>query len=242
MPRFFVLPEKVGENQIILDGDNAHHIKNVLRLKVGEEVTVCDSCGYDYQSKILQIASDSVIAEILQRQKTVSEPSIAITLYQALPKGDKMDFIVQKCVELGIDRIVPMNTKRCIVKINQKEEKKISRWQKISVSAAKQSGRGKIPEISPVMNFTQALEDASRLSKALIPYELEQTTSLHQLKEDFCGNSIGIFIGPEGGFSVEEIEQAIKAKIMPVTLGKRILRTETAGMVTLAILLYELEK
>lgn len=152
-----------------------------------------------------------------------------------------MELIIQKCVELGVDRIVAVSTKRCIVKLDKKEEKKLVRWQKIAESAAKQSGRGKIPEIATkVLSFSEALGEAKAMDGAIIPYENEQDCGLRSFVEGFSGAEVGVFIGPEGGFTEEEIQTAKDAGVLPVTLGKRILRTETAGMTAIAILLYEL--
>ncbi len=153
-----------------------------------------------------------------------------------------MELIIQKCVELGIDAIVPVETERSIVKLNKKEYKKIERWQKIAEAAAKQTGRGKIPQIGNVLSFEQALQYSKKLDKSIIPYEKEQKTNLKEFIKNFEGKSIGIFIGAEGGFSEQEIVKAVEQNVLPVTLGKRILRTETAGMITTAILIYEIEQ
>lgn len=153
-----------------------------------------------------------------------------------------MELIIQKCVELGVDRIVAVSTERAIVKLDKKESKKLERWQKIAEAAAKQSGRGKIPEIGQqVLKFKEAVAEAKELDGAIIPYEKEQETGIRQFVQGFRGESIGVFIGPEGGFAEEEIALAQENGITPITLGKRILRTETAGMTTAAILLYELD-
>lgn len=239
MPRFFVEPENIKNNIITLYGDDAGHISRVLRSKAGEMLTVCDGTGNDYEAEIIDINEKEVRLEIKEKYFTHSEPSVKITLYQGLPKGDKMELIIQKCVELGVCRIVPVNTERCIVKIDKnKENKKIDRWQKISESAAKQSGRGIVPEISNVMNFKEAVNDALKLDGAIIPYELEQDKGLKKFLDGYKGTTMGIFIGPEGGFAAEEIEKALSNGIMPITLGKRILRTETAGMTAVANTLF----
>lgn len=240
MPKFFVAPNQIQENRIRLSDEDAKHVKTVLRARVGEEITVSDGQGMDYFCRIASM-EDGVLAEVMQKENCLSEPKTKITLYQALPKGDKMEMIIQKCVELGIDRIVAVSTERCIVKLDKKEEKKLERWQKIAEAAAKQSGRGKIPQIAPrVLHFAEALQDAGGLDAALIPYEKEQERGIRSFVTAFSGESIGIFIGPEGGFTAEEIQAAVRQGVLPVTLGKRILRTETAGMAALAILLYEL--
>jgi len=241
MPKFFVTPQQVREKIILLEGEDAKHIKTVLRSKVGETITICDGNGMDYHCKIMNLEDKSVEVEILEKFLCEAEPTVKITLFQGLPKADKMELIIQKCVELGVDRIVAVSTERSIVKLDKKEGKKIERWQKIAEAAAKQSGRGKIPEIGGVLTFSQAVAEAKALDGAFIPYEKETEHGLRQFVSKFSGKSIGIFIGPEGGFGTDEIEKAMGAGILPATLGKRILRTETAGMVTVALLLYELE-
>lgn len=225
----------------MISGEDEKHIKTVLRAREGEEITLCDGMGMDYQCRILSLER-GVLAEIISKMPCETEPKTKITLYQGLPKADKMEWIIQKCVELGVDRIVAVSTERAIVKLDKKEGKKLERWQKIAEAAAKQSGRGKIPEICQrVLKFSEAVTEAAELDGALIPYEKEQERGLRQFVRGFSGESVGIFIGPEGGFSEEEIALAEESGVLPVTLGKRILRTETAGMVTTALLLYELE-
>ena len=242
MPRFFVEPENVKNNIITLYGDDAGHISRVLRSKSGEMLTVCDGTGNDYEAEIIEISEKEVKLEIKETHFTESESAVKITLYQGLPKGDKMELIIQKCVELGVYKIVPVNTERCIVKLDKnKERKKIDRWQKISESAAKQSGRGIVPEIGQVMSFKEAVKEAVTLSGAMIPYELEQERGLKVFLDNFKGETMGIFIGPEGGFAADEIQTALDAGILPVTLGKRILRTETAGMTAIANSLFYLD-
>lgn len=242
MPRFFVTKEQITPEGITISGEDAKHIGKVLRAKCGEEITVCDGAGMDYQCEITAVG-ETVETKILSSQPSQSEPSVEVTLFQGLPKGEKMELILQKCVELGIHTIVPVATEFSIVKLDKKEEKKIQRWQKIAEAAAKQSGRGRIPTVERVMNWKEALSAASQLDGAMIPYEKEQERGLRAFLQDFCGKrTMGIFIGPEGGFSEQEIAMAQQAGIVPVTLGKRILRTETAGMTALAIALYELEE
>lgn len=242
MPRFFVTKEQITPEGITIFGEDAKHISKVLRAKCGEEITVCDGAGMDYQCEITAVG-ETVETKILSSQTSKSEPSVEVTLFQGLPKGEKMELILQKCVELGIHTIVPVATEFSIVKLDKKEEKKIQRWQKIAEAAAKQSGRGRIPSVERVMNWKEALSAASQLDGVMIPYEKEQERGLRSFLQDFRGKrTMGIFIGPEGGFSEQEIAAAQQAGIVPVTLGKRILRTETAGMTALAIALYELEE
>lgn len=241
MPKFFVSKENINDHIITLEGDNAKHIGNVLRAKIGDKITVCDGEGRDYECEIEEITKGSVAAKITDIFSNNNEPSIKITLYQGLPKADKMELVIQKCIEIGIDRIVPVKTEHTVVKLEGKEEKKLQRWNKIAEAAAKQCGRGKIPRVCGIMSFKDAVIEASGLDSAIIPYEKERDNSLKSFAKEFRGESIGIFIGPEGGFSEEEISFAKERGISSVTLGRRILRTETAGLVASVILLYELE-
>lgn len=240
MPKFFFNKNDISRGQMQLFGEDEKHIKTVLRAREGEELTLCDGEGMDYQCRIVSLER-GVLLDILSNEVCETEPKTKITLYQGLPKADKMELIIQKCVELGVDRIVAVSTERAIVKLDKKESKKLERWQKIAEAAAKQSGRGKIPEIGQqVLKFKEAVVEARELDGAIIPYEKEQETGIRQFVQGFQGESIGVFIGPEGGFAEEEIALAQENGITPITLGKRILRTETAGMMTTALLLYEL--
>ena len=241
MPKFFFNKNDICRGQVQLFGEDEKHIKTVLRAREGEEITLCDGEGMDYQCRIASLER-GVLLDILSKEVCETEPKTKITLYQGLPKEDKMELIIQKCVELGVDRIVAVSTERAIVKLDKKESKKLERWQKIAEAAAKQSGRGKIPEIGQqVLKFKDAVAEAKALEGAIIPYEKEQETGIRQFVQGFKGESIGVFIGPEGGFAEEESALARENGITPITLGKRILRTETAGMTTTAILLYELD-
>ena len=241
MPKFFFNKNDISCGQVQLFGEDEKHIKTVLRAREGEELTLCDGEGMDYQCRIASLER-GVLRDILSKEVCETEPKTKITLYQGLPKADKMELIIQKCVELGVDRIVAVSTERAIVKLDKKESKTLERWQKIAEAAAKQSGRGKIPEIGQqVLKFKEAVAEAKELDGAIIPYEKEQETGIRQFVQGFRGESIGVFIGPEGGFAEEEIALAQENGITPITLGKRILRTETAGMTTAAILLYELD-
>lgn len=241
MPKFFVNSENINDHTITLEGENAKHIGNVLRAKKGDIITVCDGEGRDYECEITEITKKEVIAKVIDIFTSDNEPSVKIILYQGLPKADKMELVIQKCIEIGVDRIVPVKTEHTVVKLDGKEDKKIQRWNKIAEAAAKQCGRGKIPVVDNVMTFKEAISEALSLDSAIIPYEKEKENSLKTFAKGFKGKSIGIFIGPEGGFSNDEIDFAISKGVKSVTLGKRILRTETAGLVTSVILLYELE-
>lgn len=241
MPKFFVKSEDINDHTVTLAGENANHIGNVLRAKTGDMITVCDGEGRDYECEITEITKKYVMAKITDIFTNDNEPDIKITLYQGLPKADKMELVIQKCIEIGVDRIVPVKTEHTVVKLDGKEDKKLLRWNKIAEAAAKQCGRGKIPVVDRVMNFKEAVDEGSSLDGAVIPYEKEREHSLKSFAKEFKGRSIGVFIGPEGGFSNAEIEYALDKGVKSVTLGKRILRTETAGLVASVILLYELE-
>lgn len=245
MYRFFVEQDQIEEKVIHITGDDRNHIKNVLRMKIGEEILISSGEKMEYHCAICTMNETEVLAEIRYVQETDLELASKIYLFQGLPKGDKMEFIIQKAVELGVYQVIPVASKRCIVKLDAKKEaSKRRRWEAISESAAKQSKRMVIPEVTRVMSFTEAVEYAGKLDIRLIPYELAKgMTETKQLLESITpGQSIGIFIGPEGGFEEKEVEQAKEAGIRPITLGRRILRTETAGMTILSILMYLLEQ
>ena len=241
MPKFFVNKGQINENRIHITGEDANHIANVLRSKLNDLITVCDGEGTDYECTLVEINKKEIVAEIISSRPNKNEPDIKITLYQSLPKSDKMEFIIQKCIEIGVDRIVPVKTEHTVVKLDKKEDKKLERWKKIAEAAAKQCGRGKIPLVDNILTFKEAISQAKNLDSIIIPYEKQKEGGLKEYVNQFSGKSIGIFIGPEGGFSPQEVSLAIENGAVPVTLGKRILRTETAGLVTCVILLYELE-
>ena len=241
MPKYFVLPESITEDTIVITGEDAKHLATVLRSEKGDCVEVCDGCGTDYCCEITDVDKKEVILKINEKTTCQSEPKTKITLFQGLPKADKMEMIIQKCVELGIEKIVPVATHRAVVKLDKKDSlKKIERWQKIAESAAKQSGRGIIPQIGDVITFKEAVKLGAMAQGAIIPYEHEEKRGIREFVKSFSGSEVAIFIGPEGGFADEEIAVAMENGISSVSLGKRILRTETAGMATVAILLYEL--
>ena len=245
MHRFFAEPGQIGEKEIVITGADVNHIRNVLRMRADEEVLIADGQGAEYRCKLTELGENEVRAQILWKLDGNAELASAITLFQGLPKSDKMDLIVQKCVELGVDRIVPVSTKRAVVKLDAKKEQiRLKRWNTISESAAKQSGRGVIPEVSGVMSFGKALEEAKKLDVLLIPYERAEhmTETRRVMGEIRPGQSVGIFIGPEGGFEESEVEEAVAAGAQAITLGKRILRTETAGLAVMAMLSYLLEE
>lgn len=245
MHRFFAEPGQIGEKEIVITGADVNHIRNVLRMRADEEVLIADGQGAEYRCKLTDLGENEVRAQILWKLDGNAELASAVTLFQGLPKSDKMDLIVQKCVELGVNRIVPVSTKRAVVKLDaKKEETRLKRWNTISESAAKQSGRGVIPEISGVMSFEKALEEAKKLDVLLIPYERAEhmAETRRVMGEIRPGQSVGIFIGPEGGFEESEVEEAVAAGARAITLGRRILRTETAGLAVMAMLGYLLEE
>ncbi len=245
MPRFFVSPEQVSHDDICIRGNDVNHMKNVLRMKPGDEVSVSDGEGTDYFCRVLSLEKDEVRLSIENSWHSYVELPVELYLFQGLPKGDKMELIIQKAVELGAKAVIPVKTERVIVKIDEKkEQKKLSRWNQIAQAAAKQSGRGLIPQVMPIMTFKEALVMASQLDGSLIPYEKAEgmaaaRKTVAELKN--C-KKIGVFIGPEGGFDEKEIELAASAGIRPITLGHRILRTETAGLTMLSILMFEFEE
>ena len=245
MHRFFVEPSQIGEKEIVITGPDVNHIRNVLRMRAGEELLAADGRGSEYRCIVRELQDSEIWAEICWKLSGSAELPSRITLFQGLPKSDKMDLIIQKCVELGVFRIVPVTTKRTVVKLDaKKEESRRKRWTAVSESAAKQSGRGIIPEISGVQSFREAVEEAGELDVCLIPYEkAENMARTREILSGIpAGASIGVFIGPEGGFEEEEVREAMEAGARPITLGRRILRTETAGMAVLAMLGYLLEE
>ncbi len=245
MHHFFVTPDQVQENQIYIVGSDVNHMKNVLRMKVGEKFQVSDGNDKKYVCRIEQMNEEEVQAGILEEMQADTELPSKIYLFQGLPKNDKMELIVQKAVELGVWEVIPVSTKRAVVKLDAKKAlKKVERWNAISESGAKQSGRTIIPKVTSVMTYREALSYAEQLDVVMIPYELAE--GMEETKQFIDaiqpGQSVGVFIGPEGGFEREEVEFAIQKGARPITLGKRILRTETAGLAVLAVLMYHLER
>ena len=247
MQRFFVESYQIQEKEsrITLTGTDLNHMKNVLRMRIGEEVWISDGSEKEYHCTIDEFMEDCAILHILEIEEAGYELPNRIYLFQGLPKGDKMELIIQKAVELGAYSIVPVEMKRCVVKLDAKKaQKKTVRWQQISESAAKQSKRMLIPEVKSVMSWREALAFAKELDVLMVPYELAK--GMRETREIISsirpGQSVGIFIGPEGGFEEEEIQTAMEMGAKPVTLGKRILRTETAGMTMLSVLMFTLEK
>lgn len=244
MQQFFVHPSWVDGNRIYMEGPDVNHMKNVLRMKPGEDVRISNGEGKKWLCCVNRYEDGKAVLDIFRELDTGAELDSRLYLFQGLPKGDKMDYIVQKAVELGAHAVIPFAAGRSVVRLDEKKaRKKVERWQAIARSAAEQCGRDIIPEAGPVMTFEQALRTAADLDVVLIPYELEQgmKKTAEVIEKIRPGQSVGIFIGPEGGFEEREVELARKAGAVPVTLGKRILRTETAGPAALSILMYHLE-
>lgn len=235
MPRFFI--NESPDRQAIITGEDSKHITKSLRMKVGESLVLCNGQGMDYHCTISSMDEHQVVVSVNSSVPTISEPSVSVTLYQGLPKSDKMDSIVQKAVEMGVTRIVPMLTQRCVSRPDQKSaQKKVERWQKISIEAAKQCGRGILPPVSLVTDFSAALkQEAASESTVLFFYE-GGGQSLQQCITSSC-KTYSILIGPEGGFAEEEVQLALDLGAKKATLGPRILRTETAPVAALAAIM-----
>lgn len=236
MPRFFLdMPSGYSAASLIIGGPDAAHIRRVLRMQSGEALTVCDGRGTDYACEIAGFEGDTVRVSVLSQSPTLSEPTLAVTLYQGLPKGDKMEWILQKSVELGVTTVVPVATARSVVRLEGKEEKKRERWQRIAAEAAGQCGRGIIPRVEAPLTFAQAL-DRMRGEKTICFYE----GGGRPLKELVAPKEIrlSVLIGPEGGFADEEIAALREVGAAVATLGPRILRCETAPLAVLSLLMH----
>lgn len=245
MYQFFVNPEQIQGQTVRIEGGDVNHIKNVLRMKTGEKISVSNGGdGKEYLCEIDRFDGDEVVCTVLEINEDSAELPSQIFLFQGLPKGDKMELIIQKAVELGVHAIVPVAAKRCVVKLDAKKEKsKLQRWQQIAEAAAKQSKRSIVPEIRSVMSIRDAIAYASSMDVRLFPYEhadgMPRTRELIEGVKP--GQTIAVFVGPEGGFEEAEVAMAEEAGFEAVTLGKRILRTETAGFTVLSWLMYRLE-
>ncbi len=243
MHQFFIDDSQIGKEYITITGSDVNHIKNVLRMKTGEKIRVSSTSGQDFYCEIAEVADEFVQADILNEAASTELPS-TIYLFQALPKGDRMEYVIQKAVELGVYEIIPVSMKYCVVKLDEKKAaNKVKRWQAISESAAKQSKRSMIPRIHPVMNFKEAVSYAGTCDLCLVPYENERgmSATAQALKKVIPGASVSVLIGPEGGFADEEIE-AVRGDMEILSLGKRILRTDTAAICTMSMLMLELEQ
>ncbi len=245
MPRFFVAPDQINGDQISIIGPDVNHIRNVLRMAPEDNLTVSDGSGTDYYCRISDMTKDEVLLAVIDSWRAFAELPAHMYLFQGVPKGDKMELIIQKAVELGVYQIVPVMMQRTIVKLDEKKkEKRQQRWQSIAESAAKQAGRAMIPKVADVVSFKEALDMCRDMDAVLMPYEkAEGMTAARKCVRSLRGKqAVGIFIGPEGGFAPEEVEMATQCGAVTMTLGHRILRTETAGMTMLSIIMFELEE
>lgn len=248
MPRFFIRANQIEDGIVTLLGDDAHHISRSLRMAAGETVTVCDMQKNEYECELTDFLPDRVLAKILESRKSDTEPPYHAIVYQALPKGDKLDSVIQKAVECGASEITTFESERCIVRAKgENESKKVERRQRIALEAAKQSGRGIVPVVNPTVSFSEMCRRAAEADIALFCYEGDGTEPLPVAlgkavaKIDKENPTIALIIGSEGGFSLAEAQKICSLGILPVGLGKRILRTETASGFALACLVYALE-
>lgn len=235
MVRFFVDPEELNREKLTLIGENAQHAK-VLRLKAGEEVLLCDGQGIEALCRM----GENMTLEVLERRQSASEAAVRVSVYMAFPKGDKLEHVIQKATELGAYEIIAFPSARCVSRPDEKSlKKKLDRWQKIAASAAEQSGRGRIPEVRTLPSFAAALEQASRADKALLFYEHEQALTLKAALKGGAYQTVSLLSGPEGGLEEKEVEQARQAGLQICTLGRRILRCETAPLCALSAVMYD---
>lgn len=249
MPKFFVTQEQVKNDTIEIIGNDVNHIKNVLRQKIGDKITICNNDTLqDYECEISKIEENKIYCDIKETLNTSSESNVKVTIFQGLPKADKMELVIQKSVELGVFDITPVEMKRCVVKLKENDKKKkIERWHKIAEVAAKQSGRNQIPKINDIIQIKNICQEMEKYDIVLVAYEKEENNTLKQvlkqLKErEYSNLKIGVVIGPEGGIEEQEIEMLKENGAEIITLGKRILRTETVALNVLSILMYELEE
>jgi len=239
MTRFFVTPQDLQPDFLVLTGENAQHAK-VLRLKEGEEVLVCDGQGAEALCTVSDVSPGQISLVVQKRQESQTEARVRVSVYMAFPKGDKLEHVIQKATELGAFEIVAFPSNRCVSRPDEKSlKKKLERWQKIAASAAEQSGRGRVPEVLVLPSYAAALERAGKADKALLFYENEQATTLKMALSSGGYQTVSLLTGPEGGMEVSEVEQAAKAGLQVCTLGKRILRCETAPLCALSAVMYD---
>lgn len=248
MPKFFVTSNEIKNDKIQIKGEDVNHIKNVLRAKIEDKIDICNTDEMkDYKCEIEELTNEYINCKIISEKQNDSESNIEITIFQGLPKADKMELIIQKSVELGVNKIVPVDMKRCVVKLKDKYQiKKVERWQKISEVASKQCGRGIIPEIGQVIKIKEIVDKIKEYDTILLAYEKEENNylkleidKLKKLEKD--KKKIAIVIGPEGGLEEDEVKLLQENGAKVITLGKRILRTETVALNMISILMYELE-
>lgn len=243
MHRFYISSAAVGKQTVHFDEQQTHQMRRVLRLSPGDIVTAFDGTGVQYQVELEGPLRKRAGGRIVETRPLDTEPRTQLTLYQSLLKRDKFEWVLQKATELGVACIVPTITRRSLVRDADKlTPQRLARWQRIVIEASEQSGRGRVPAINPVLSFDEALAESQSSSVAFIAWEAEGPAGLRSvLAEGTIGQDVALFVGPEGGYEVDEIEQAKRADVRPFTLGKRILRTETAAVVATALILYELE-
>ncbi len=234
MPKFFVSPNQIDKTRALITGEDVSHISKVLRMRIGDELVICDGLGNDYFAVIDKLDKGVITAKINRHERCVAESKIEVILFQALPKQGKMEYIIQKNTELGVSKIIPFYSKRCVTKPSDK----LMRWQRVAFEAAKQSGRGIIPEVCEVVSFIEAISQMLSLEKCFMLYEGEAEARLKDILNNNVFSQIGFMVGPEGGFEPSEALYAMEKGIPAVTLGKRILRTETAGAAVLPIVMY----
>ncbi|AZO95003.1 16S rRNA (uracil(1498)-N(3))-methyltransferase [Halocella sp. SP3-1] len=242
MHRFFVDKDDIDGSVVRITGSDFNHLSHSLRLAPEDKIIVSNGDGWDYLVELQNFSDQSVKGRIINKEKNRSEPSLDITIAQAIPKKTNMDYIIQKCTELGVKNFIPLDTTRTIVKLKgRKEEKRVNRWQKIAREAAKQAGRGMIPTVARVHKLRDLVKYKDKYNLIIIPWEEEKSCSLINLKDKIraVDKRVLIIIGPEGGFSAEEVASITKIGGISITLGPRILRTETAGLVTATVVLYE---
>lgn len=245
MHHFFVTPQQISGDKIRIEGGDVNHMKNVLRMKLHEKAEISGGESRTYLCEVEAYEEDAAVLHILEEMEADTEPASKLYLFQGLPKSDKMELIVQKAVELGVYQVIPVAMKRSVVRLDDKKAaKKADRWNSIAESAAKQAGRSRIPEVTMPLSYKEALKMAEELDVTLLPYELAggMEVTREVIRQIKSGQSVGIFIGPEGGFEPEEVDAAVSMGAKVITLGRRILRTETAGLATLAVLMFELEQ
>lgn len=253
MPKYFIKNEQIEQNRINIVGQDVNHVKNVLRMKIGDKLELCNcDTQENFNCEIINIEKDNIQCEILERLQQDVESNVEVTIFQGLPKADKMEYIIQKSVELGVFDITPVEMKRCVVKLNDKDKaKKIERWQKISEGAAKQSGRNIIPKINEIVNIKKICSQIMNYDLVLIAYENEKENMLKKELKEIAKKAennkkqkikIGVVVGPEGGLEEQDVQELKQNGAKIITLGKRILRTETVALNILSVVMYELQK
>lgn len=239
MPTFFVEKSQIQQGFVTIQGKDAAHITKSLRMSIGEGITVCDGQGSDYDCILTAVSPEKVVGRIRQQGDSEGEPTVAVHVYVALSKGDKMDYVVQKVTELGAFAVHPFISERCVSKPDSKAiEKKTQRWQKIMSEAAKQCGRGKIPTVYPAVPFSEAIRQAAETDMPLFLYENEQKHGIKEILSQKSFETVSVVIGPEGGFAEHEVSQALEQGMQCVSIGKRILRCETAPLAAVACVMY----